>query len=125
MSPYIRLLTAIAGCAVLTAASAQEQVRFTGNTSADANLIHDAFQNVALYIRESLKCPNIELVESEVLPEGAIKRDPTQPEGTGPATFERWTVTFCGKKRPFLIVFWPAKEGGTMYRVELRPGADS
>ena len=125
MSPYVRLLTAIAGSMVFSATPAQEQVRFTGNTSADATLIHDAFQYVALYVRESLKCPNIELVESEVLPDGAIKRDPARPEGTGPATFERWTVTFCGKKRPFLIVFWPSKEGGTMYRVELSPGTDS
>ena len=125
MRPYIHLLTAMAGSLTLATVAAQEQVHFTGDTTADGQLIHDAFQNIALYVHESLKCPNIDLVEAEVLPDGAVKRDAAQPEGTGPAIFERWTVTFCGKKRPFMVVFWPSKEGGTMYRVELRSGADS
>lgn len=107
-----------------SSAVAQEQVRFTGTTSADERLIHDAFQNIALYVRESLKCQTIDQVVAEVLPDGAIKRDAAQPEGTGPATYEQWTVSFCGKSQPFLVVFWEAREGGTMYRIQLRPGAD-
>jgi hypothetical protein len=108
-----------------TGVRAQEQVRFTGTTSADEQLIHDAFQNIVLYVRENLKCDTIEQVAAEVLPDGKVKRDAAQPEGTGPATYELWTVSFCGKEQPFLVVFWEAKEGGTMYRIQLRPGADS
>ena len=108
-----------------TSVLAQEQVRFTGTTSADKQLIHDAFQNIALYVHDSLKCNTIEQVAAEVLPDGTVKRDAAQPEGTGPATYERWTVTYCGKKQSFLVVFWEAKERGTMYRIQLRPGADS
>jgi len=102
---------------------AQEQVRFTGHSSADTQLITDAFQNIAQYIHESLECPTIEGVEAEVLPEGSIKRDPSEPEGDAPAVYEQWTVSFCGKKQPFLVVFWEAKEGGTMYRAQLRAGS--
>ena len=123
--PSIKSLLALLFCALLAASAiAQEQVRFTGNTTASETLIHDAFQHIASYVRESLKCQAIEQVTAEVLPDGAVKRDAAQPEGLGPATFENWTVNFCGKKQPFLIVFWDAKEGGTMYRIQLRPGAD-
>lgn len=125
MRAFVRCFTTLTCTLMLTAAVAQEQVRFTGSTSANEKLIHDAFQHILLYVRASLKCQNIDLVEAEVLPDGAVKRDATQPEGTGPAIYERWTVTFCGKKQPFLIAFWDAKEGGTMYRIQLRPAAGS
>jgi len=107
-------------CAAATPILAQEQVRFTGETTAGDQLINDAFQNIALYVRKQLNCQNIELVEAEVLPSGAVKPDPNH-EGSSPATYEQWTVTFCGKKQPFTVVFWEAKEGGTMFRIQLRP----
>jgi hypothetical protein len=121
MRAVVSSLAALTSTLVLTTAIAQEQVRFTGNSSADEKLIHDAFQNIVLYVKESLKCSSIQSVEAKVLPDGAVKRDATQPEGTNPAIYEQWTVSFCGKKQPFLVVFWDAKEGGTMYRVQLRP----
>jgi hypothetical protein len=121
----IPALLLIAFTLTTTGAAAQEQVRFRGTTSADEQLRHDAFQNIVLYVRNSLKCDTIEEVAAEVLPDGAIKRDAAEPEGTGPATYELWTVTFCGKKRPFLVVFWEAKDGGTMYRIQLSPAAHS
>ena len=106
---------------LLPVCGAQEQVRFTGDTTANEQLIQDVLQNIVEYVHESLKCPTIDGIESAVLPESSVKRDASEPEGTGPATFERWTVSFCGKKQPFDVVFWEAKEGGTMYRVQLRP----
>jgi hypothetical protein len=121
----VQTLAALAGILAFASSVAQDQVRFTGNTTADETLMHDAFQGIALYIRESLKCSGIELVEAEVLPPDSVKRDESQPEGTNPATYERWTVTYCGKTQPFLVVFWTAKEGGTMYRIQLRSGTDS
>lgn len=73
MRNFVRCLAVLSGTLVLTTAVAQEQLRFTGRTTADQKLIQDALQNIALHIRESLKCPNIELVEAEVLPDGAVK----------------------------------------------------
>lgn len=125
MRAFARCLAMLTGILVLTTAVAQEQVRFTGSTTADEKLINDAFQRIAHYVLESLKCQNIELIEADVLPDDAVKRDASQPEGTGPATYEQWTVTYCGKKQPFLVVFWDAKEGGTMFRIQLRPKDDS
>ena len=125
MRAFVHTVAAVTSTLVLSTAVAQEQVKFTGNTTADEKLIHDAFQDIAVYMRESLKCASIDLVETKVLPDGAVKRDASQPEGTGPATYEQWTVTSCGKKHPFMVVFWSAKEGGTMYRIQLRPGANS
>ena len=122
MRPFARSLCALATLLGVSTSLGQEQVRFTGQTSADEQLIHDAFQDIARYIRESLSCPSIEQVVAEVLPEGAVKHDPTQAEGTSAATYEQWTVSYCGRSRPFLVVFWAAKDGGTMYRIQLRPG---
>jgi len=123
--PSFHRILALLPAALAASVMAQEQVRFTGTTTAGQQLIHDAFQNIAIYIRGSLKCNTIEEVVAEVLPDGTVKRDASQPEGIEPATYERWTVSYCGKKRSFVVVFWDAKEGGTMYRVQLDPGADS
>ncbi len=102
-------------------ASAQTEVRFTGETTADETLIRDVMQHLISYIHDNLKCENVELVEADVLPEESIKRDPADPEGTGPATYENWVATYCGTSKAFLVVFWASKEGGTMFRIVLRP----
>ena len=47
------------------------------------------------------------------------------PPGAGPATYERWIVTACSHKQPFLVVFWPAKEGRMMFQVKAEKVADS
>src|SRR5689334_2827885 len=100
-------------------AHAQEQIHFTGQTTADALLIHDALGSIAGYLKENANCPSVGDVQSEILPEDSVKRDPKQPEGTSPATYELWTSTSCGKQQAFLVVFWAAKEGGTMFRIQL------
>jgi hypothetical protein len=101
-------------------AESQEQLRFTGQTTASPALIHDAMQPIALFVHDSLNCPTISQVNAEVLPNGAIKRDASKPEGTAPATYERWTVSYCQKTRVFLLVFWTNDQGGPMFRVQLR-----
>ena len=98
---------------------AQEQIHFTGQTTADAQLIKDALGSIADYLKDNANCPSVGDVESEILPEDTVKRDPGQPEGTSPATYELWTATSCGKQQSFLVVFWAAKEGGTMFRIQL------
>jgi hypothetical protein len=116
---FVRTVTLTAALLAAGAAPAQEQVQFTGRTTADPQLIHDAFQDIGLYIRENLECTKIEQVVAEVLPGSAVKRDPADPADT---TYEQWTVSFCGKSQPFLVAFWSAKDGGTQYRIVLREG---
>ena len=117
-------MKALVAAAILFAAStvsAQTEVRFKGETTADDTLIRDVMQHLISYIHNNLKCDNVELVEAEVLPDGSVKRDPADAEGTQPATYENWVATYCGTSKPFLVVFWASKEGGTMFRIALRP----
>jgi hypothetical protein len=114
-----QLAFVVAALATPTADS-QEQLRFTGQTTASPALLHDALQPIALFVRDSLNCPRISQVNAEVLPTGAIKRDVSKPEGSAPATYERWTVSYCQKTRAFLVVFWTNDQGGSLFRVQFR-----
>jgi hypothetical protein len=114
-----QLAFVVAALATPTADS-QEQLRFTGQTTASPALLHDALQPISLFVRDSLNCPRISQVNAEVLPTGAIERDVSKPEGTGPATYERWTVSYCQKTRAFLVVFWTNDQGGSLFRVQFR-----
>ena len=120
MNAGLKALVASAMLFAAPTASAQTEVRFTGETTADETLIRDVMQHLISYIHNNLKCDNVELVEAGVLPEESIRRDPTDPEGTGPATYENWVATYCGTSKSFLVVFWASKEGGTMFRIVLR-----
>lgn len=121
MNTLLKMLAAVAMFSATSTVSAQAQVRFTGETTAEEALIDDVMQQLVSYIHNNLKCENVELVEAKVLPADSIKRNPTDPEGKNPATYERWDATYCGTSKSFLVVFWPSKEGGTMFRIQLRP----
>ncbi len=121
MSTCLKALVAFALLFAASTAFAQTEVRFTGETTADETLIRDVMQHLISYIHDKLKCENVELVEAEVLPKESIKRDPADPEGTQPATYENWVATYCGTSKSFRVVFWASKEGGTMFRIALRP----
>ena len=120
MQAVIPQLAIVVAALAMPTADSQEQLRFTGQTTASPALIHDALQPIALFVRDSLKCPRISQVDAEVLPTGAIKRDVSKPEGTAPATYERWTVSYCQKTRAFLVVFWTNDQGGSFFRVQYR-----
>lgn len=100
----------------------EEPLRFTGQTTASPILLQNALQPIAGFVRDSLKCPKISQVNTEILPSGAIERDAKNPEGTAPATYERWTVSYCEKTRAFLVVFWTNDQGVSLYRVQFRYG---
>lgn len=93
---------------------AQQQVEFTGQTTADMTLLRDAFENVKLVALGKFDCSSVDRVVSEVLPRSYEPPGEKKQEG---ATYERWTARFCGKDVPFLLTFWPAKEGGMMFSV--------
>jgi hypothetical protein len=116
----ITQLAFVAAALSTATADSEEPLRFTGQTTASPPLLQQALQPIASFVRDSLKCPRISQVDAEVLPTGAIKRDASKPEGTAPATYERWTVSYCEKTRPFLVVFWTNEQGGSMFRVQFR-----
>lgn len=96
-----------------------QQVRFTGDTTANQTLLVDALRMVALLGPGRFNCPTVEAVEAQVLPESFSPPGNDKPEGDNPTTYERWDATFCGKVVPLLIAFWPAEQGGMMFRVGL------
>ena len=97
--------------------AAESEPTFTGSTIADSGLKKDALRTMAMIVHGKLKCDSMDSVDTQSLPIGA---QPTVwlPPGAGPATYERWVVTACSKKQPFIVVFWPAKEGGMMFRIQ-------
>lgn len=101
---------------VLSFSAHADQVRFTGRTTADATLIRDTLRNVLVIARARLNRSSTNLVTAEVLPPGYVPVG-SKPEGSAKTTYERWTVALCGNDVPFLIAFWGAPAGGTMFRV--------
>jgi hypothetical protein len=96
-----------------------QQVRFTGETTANETLLVDTLRTVALLGPGQFSCPTVEAVDAQVLPESFSPPGNDNPEGTNPTIYERWDATFCGKAVPLLVAFWPAEQGGMMFRVGL------
>lgn len=96
-----------------------QQVRFTGVTTADETLLVDTLRMVARLGPSRFDCPTVEAVEAQVLPASFSPPGDDKPEGDHPTTYERWDATFCGRVVPLLVSFWPAEQGGMMFRVGL------
>ena len=70
-----------------------------------------------LVVNGRFHCSPVQLVESEILPPSYSPPAASRVQASSKAHYERWTATFCGMKVPFLISFWPASDGGTMFSV--------
>jgi len=93
------------------------EVRFTGNTTADEQLIGDTLQQVVTVAQAKLKCENLEGVVAEIMPQDFSPPHSMQVTGSDTVTYERWTATFYGKQVAFLITFWRDPQGGSLYAV--------
>jgi len=102
---------------VVSASVGADQIRFVGDTTADSTLIHDTVQQLLLVVDGRFHCQQVQLIESEVLPPSYSPPAASRVQTAAKARYERWTATFCGKKVPFLISFWPASDGGSMFSV--------
>lgn len=95
-----------------------EQVRFTGQTRADAPLIKDAMRHVQLIASGKWDCASIQAVASSLFPDGYRPPGGPHPEGNAKTVYEDWEITLCGKKERFLVAIWSASpEPGYMFRV--------
>ena len=115
---YFAKLIVAAAIAVSVPAHA-DQVRFTGQTTADQKLLIDTLNTVARLGPARFDCATVEAVQAQVLPKEFVPPGNDKPEGSAPTTYERWDATFCGKVVPLLIAYWPAADGGVMFRVGL------
>lgn len=108
----------LAALAVVMADAAQaETFRFTGTTTADTVVVRDALQHVQLMGEGITNCRVIGGVEADLMPRGFKPAGLTPNIDGAPEVYERWIVSLCGKRLPLLLTFWPARQGGTMFRV--------
>jgi hypothetical protein len=113
----IMLATALSLASMLPASARADQVRVTGESTADATLIRDAVQQILRIGAGALECHELTAVEASVLPDDWRPADPKYRLGPPGTRYERWEATLCGRAVPFLIGFWDAPEGGTMFQV--------
>jgi hypothetical protein len=109
------IIASLALIPVLAVSAYAAQVRMVGTTTADSTLARDVMRYVMLIAKAQLNCTNVELIEPEILP--SYKPSRVEAEGFAKTTYERWTITLCGKKEQFLVAFWPSAVGGTMFRI--------
>lgn len=101
-----------------------DQVHFTGTTSVDQVVIRDTLQNI-LQIAAARGCNQLTAVEARMLPSEYHPAD-YRNHGERPGLrYERWDVTLCGGALPFLLGFWQAADGGTMFQIILPYPADA
>lgn len=114
----LRILIGLLIIATALSSAKADQVHFVGQTTADPTLMRDALRNVLLIAQARLNCSTLEVVKSEIMPSLFTPPGGRGPEGSAKTTYERWTATLCGKDVPFLLGFWAASDGGTMFRVQ-------
>ena len=113
----IKLAAALSLASMLPTSARADQVRVTGESTADATVIRDVLQQILLVGAGALECNQLTLVEASVLPEGWLPADPKYRPGPPGTRYERWEATLCGRVVPFLLGFWDAPGGGTMFQV--------
>ncbi len=118
----IALVSSITICATPAMA---EQLRFTGRTTANVVLIKDALRHIQLIGQGQRECGIISAVEASVLPESYSPSEAAYRVGDGPVIYESWSTTMCGDVVKFLISFWPAPDGGTLFAVGYPYPADA
>lgn len=101
-----------------------EQLRFTGQTTANLDLIKDTLRQIQLIGQARNDCGVISAVEAAVHPEDFLPNEAYRV-GEGQVTYETWSTTMCDSKVKFLISFWAAPEGGTMFAVGYPYPADA
>ncbi len=123
MARAIRFPALLLALAVAAPAQA-DQVHFTGVTSVDNVVIRDTLQNI-LQVAAARGCNQLTAVEASMLPADYRPADAGQHGDRPGLRFERWDVTLCGTALPFLLGFWNAPQGGTMFQIILPYPADA
>lgn len=125
MKNIVRAAVVIAGSVTLCAAPAMaEQLRFTGQTTANVMLIKETLRNIQLVGQGQRNCGVISAVDARVLPESYLPTGAYRV-GKGKVVYETWSTTMCGDVVKFLISFWPAPDGGTLFAVGYPYPADA
>ncbi|HEX8125480.1 MAG TPA: hypothetical protein VF548_07860 [Allosphingosinicella sp.] len=91
--------------------AALAKIGITGRTRApDPAVAQAALNEAGAFGRgTALKCGEMGAAEASLMPKGWVPADPNFRIGPKGARYERWDIQLCGKKVPFLVVFWKVK----------------
>ena len=92
-------------------AAALAKIGITGRTRApDPAVAQAALNEAGGFARgTALKCGEMGGAEASLMPKRWVPADPNFRIGPKGARYERWDIQLCGKKVPFLVVFWKVK----------------
>ncbi|HEX8513724.1 MAG TPA: hypothetical protein VF688_11535 [Allosphingosinicella sp.] len=92
-------------------AGALAKIGITGRTAAPDAKVAQAALNEArgFAAAHALKCSEMGGAEASLMPKRWVPADPNFRLGPKGARYERWEIQLCGKKVPFLVVFWKTK----------------
>jgi len=91
---------------------------FEGRTGASVTTKYAVLNAIATPLRASLGCSVVAHVQTrELHSDERIPPSIALPRATGRVTWERWTVTACGKQKAFVVAYWSDLKGGMDYRV--------
>ena len=125
LASITRATFAIAAALSVCATTAMaEELRFTGQTTANLELIKDTLRQIQLIGQARNDCGVISAVEAAVHSEDFLPSEPYRV-GEGQVTYEPWSTIMCGSEVKFLISFWAAPEDGTMFAVGYPYPADA
>ena len=87
------------------------KIGITGQTAApDAAVAQAAYNEAGGFAAGiAIKCGELKGAEASLMPEGWVPADPNFRLGPKGARYERWDLDLCGRKVPFLVVFWTDK----------------
>lgn len=107
----LSLTLAAAAAAASPDAAALARIGITGQTAApDAEVAQKAYSEAGGFAAGiAIKCGALKGAEASLMPEGWVPGDPNFRLGPKGARYERWNFDLCGKKVPFLVVFWTDK----------------
>ena len=92
-------------------AAALAKIGITGRTAApDLSVAQAALKEAGGFAAgESMKCHEMGGVQASLMPKRWVPADPNFRLGPKGARYERWDIELCGKRVPFLVVFWKVK----------------
>ena len=110
------IVTLVISSAICATSAMAEQLRFTGQTTANVVLIKDTLRQIQLVGQAQNNCGVISAVEASILPKN-FQPSKAYRVGAGSVIYEAWSTMMCGNEIKFLISFWPAPDGGMMFAV--------
>jgi hypothetical protein len=91
----------------------------SGETHADLTLKSDVARKISLWAKVDTGCQRIDAIQTEVIRVNPIGTGDSPAARQYGSVDERWVVSLCDRKVPYLVSFTPDGKGGTFYKTSL------